>query len=81
MFKFLYKLNMLSKILSFFGYESIICYINGAASLPPPLSCEQEKLLIDTIETEVSRKQLIEHNLRLVVYIAKKFETTGAGIE
>ncbi len=74
-------LGLLGKILSFFGLKSIACYINGAVSLPPPLSCDEEKRLIDTIETEGSRKLLIEHNLRLVVYIAKKFEATGAGIE
>lgn len=79
--KLLSKFRLLYKILAFFGYDNFIFYINGAASLPPPLSFEEEKLLIDTIEREESRKLLIEHNLRLVVYIAKKFEATGAGIE
>lgn len=79
--KLLKKLPIIGKILAFFGLDNIVFYINGAASLPPPLSVEEEKELIDNIECEESRKLLIEHNLRLVVYIAKKFEATGAGIE
>ena len=57
-------------------------YINGAESLPRPLSAEEEARLLLEIEREESvRAKLVEHNLRLVVYIAKKFENTGAGIE
>ncbi len=58
-------------------------YINGADSLPPPLSKEDEQkafMLIKTDEKK-ARELLIVHNLRLVVYIAKKFESTGVGIE
>ncbi len=60
-----------------------IFYINGAATLPPPLTPQVEAGAIDLLETdpETARRLLIEHNLRLVVYIAKKFENTGAGIE
>ncbi len=64
-----------------------VYYINGAASLPPPLSAEEELLSIGALESPDSavsagaRTRLIEHNLRLVVYIAKKFENTGAGLE
>jgi len=60
-----------------------VYYINGSATLPPPLSPEEEHAVIEQLETdpEAARQQLIEHNLRLVVYIAKKFENTGAGIE
>jgi RNA polymerase sporulation-specific sigma factor len=53
--------------------------------LPPPLDTEEENILIDNLRTgidiEETKKLLIEHNLRLVVYIAKKFENTGIGIE
>ncbi len=57
-------------------------YINGAEALPKPLSAEEEAALLLRIEEEESvRAILVEHNLRLVVYIAKKFENTGVGIE
>lgn len=60
-----------------------IHYIGGSESLPPPLPAEEEVRLISLLETEgtYARKMLIEHNLRLVVYIAKKFENTGVNIE
>ena len=62
--------------------ENLIFYINGADTLPPPLTREQEDKLLDARDTDqTARAQLIEHNLRLVVYIAKKFENTGIGIE
>lgn len=56
-------------------------YINGSDTLPPPLKEEEEERLIRRLPCEDARCALIEHNLRLVVYIAKKFENTGAGIE
>lgn len=58
-------------------------YIGGAEILPPPLSSEEESLLLEKMyeEEESARKTLIEHNLRLVVYIAKKFDNTGIGVE
>ncbi len=56
-------------------------YINGAETLPPPLDEAIEEKYILTIENPASRDALIEHNLRLVVYIAKRFENTGVGIE
>lgn len=58
-------------------------YINGAESLPPPLSKEEEMRAISMLATdfETAREILIVHNLRLVVYIAKKFDSTGIGIE
>ena len=58
-----------------------IYYINGSDSLPPPLTAEEEERFIKDINLEGPRRILIEHNLRLVVYIAKRFENTGAGIE
>ena len=59
-----------------------IYYINGPQILPPPLSPEEEAETIANLEEDRSLcKILIEHNLRLVVYIAKKFENTGTGLE
>lgn len=58
-----------------------VYYINGAETLPPPLDSETEEKMIDNISEQYARDALIEHNLRLVVYIAKRFENTGAGIE
>ncbi len=55
-------------------------YINGPENLPPPLSAEKEQELLDQ-KTEKAREQLIVHNLRLVVYIAKKFDSSGVNIE
>ena len=59
-----------------------IYYVNGPEVLPPPLSREEEAEMIERLEfDDRARQLLIEHNLRLVVYIAKRFENTGAGIE
>ena len=59
-----------------------IYYVGGSEVLPAPLSREEEAELILRLPTEeYARQVLIEHNLRLVVYIAKRFENTGAGIE
>lgn len=59
-----------------------IFYINSPETLPPPLSKEEECDAIRRIRyDESARITLIEHNLRLVVYIAKKFENTGTGLE
>ena len=59
-----------------------IYYINGPDVLPAPLTKEEEADIISRLENdEDARSVLIEHNLRLVVYIAKKFENTGTGIE
>lgn len=58
-------------------------YINGPDNLPPPLTKEEEENAFALLENgdNNAKNILIEHNLRLVVYIAKKFETTGIGIE
>lgn len=68
-------------ILSLKG-ESVY-YINGPENLPPPLTKEEEAKILDEIEkgNDSGREKLIIHNLRLVVYISKKFENTGIGIE
>ena len=58
-----------------------IHYIGGSDTLPPPLSREREAELLGRMEEEAARKELIEHNLRLVVYIARRFENTGINIE
>ena len=61
-----------------------IFYIAGSQTLPPPLPPEEEDALIERLTEEDNlevRQQLVERNLRLVVYIAKKFENTGIGIE
>ena len=59
-------------------------YIGGADILPPPLDSAEEGKMIALLGTEEdgkARSSLIEHNLRLVVYIAKKFDNTGVGVE
>ena len=74
--------RIIVKILSVFYKRNEIYYINGPDMLPPPLTAEEEARAIAELDTspEVAGV-LIEHNLRLVVYIAKKFENTGVGIE
>ena len=56
-------------------------YIGGSDTLPPPLTKEREAELLAHLGEEGARQELIEHNLRLVVYIARRFENTGVGIE
>ena len=58
-----------------------IYYIGGSDTLPPPLTKERETYLLDRIDQAEARQELIEHNLRLVVYIARRFENTGIHIE
>ena len=60
-----------------------IHYIGGSDILPPPLSKNEERKAIEALERgdEAAKKKLIEHNLRLVVYIARRFENTGVGLE
>lgn len=74
-------LRMLAKILP----AKAVHYIGGVDTLPPPLDAEQEYAMIENIrngiDVEETKKTLIERNLRLVVYIAKKFENTGVGVE
>ena len=66
-----------------FQREQEVHYIGGAEVLPPPLEAERERecILLMGDNCAEARKELIEHNLRLVVYIAKKFDNTGVGVE
>ena len=64
-----------------FGSGREVHYIGGTEVLPPPLEGMRESEMINRLGTEYAedaKKVLIEHNLRLVVYIAKKFDNTGA---
>lgn len=63
--------------------EGTVAYIGGSDTLPAPLTREEEQALFLSMDEqpETARQTLIEHNLRLVVYIARKFENTGVGIE
>ncbi|MDR0992894.1 MAG: RNA polymerase sporulation sigma factor SigE [Ruminococcus sp.] len=75
-----------NKIVYFFTkFKPPVYYINGPETLPPPLPREREEALFAQIEQgeneSAARKTLISHNLRLVVYIAKKFESTGINLE
>ena len=67
-----------------FGKKGEIHYIGGAEVLPPPLEPDEEAGLLELLETEEREKvksMLVERNLRLVVYIAKKFDNTGISVE
>jgi len=66
-----------------FGLSDGVFYINGPETLPPPLTKEQEEQAFAMLMTDdpKGREKLIVHNLRLVVYIAKKFESTGICID
>ena len=72
---FLAKIGILS--------ECGIYYIGGSDTLPPPLKGEAEQQALDALEQgkEEARQLLVEHNLRLVVYIARRFENTGVNLE
>ena len=73
------KIFALLKRLGLFGGTY---YISSAETLPPPMSAEEENDVILRLEEEPElRRALVERNLRLVVYIAKKFENTGVNIE
>ena len=75
-------MNIKSIIESIFKNDSVY-YIGGSDSLPPPLSVEEEnenlKLMME--DNQDAKNCLIEHNLRLVVYIARKFDNTGINVE
>ncbi len=72
-------INLLIKL----KLHSEVHYVGSSEALPPPLTNDEEKFLIDKLEEgdRAVKSVLIERNLRLVVYIARKFENTGVGIE
>ena len=71
---------ILCRLLMRLGLIKPLFYINGAETLPPPLSAEEEREILESNDKEMQEK-LIVHNLRLVVYIARKFDTSGCNIE
>ena len=72
----------IQKIIARLTKKGGIYYINGPDLLPPPLTREEESRIISRLSyDEDARLTLIEHNLRLVVYIAKRFENTGINVE
>ena len=76
-------LKILQKLKKLFVWENTVYYIGGSDTLPPPLSRQEEQRVMERIRSgdNRAREPLIVHNLRLVVYIAKKFESPGAGTE
>ena len=80
---FQFKVVPTIKNLMFFR-QGDVHYIGGSDVLPPPLEPEEEAMVIADMHgeyAEQARSVLIEHNLRLVVYIAKRFDNTGIGLE
>ena len=75
--------GILLRLQLFFTDDNTVFYINGSDSLPPPLGKAEERAVLDRIKSgdNRAREPLIVHNLRLVVYIAKKFESPGASTE
>ncbi len=74
--------QFIKKVFNIHTQDNVVFYINGAQTLPPPLSPEEEaEILLRFSSDPEAKKILVERNLRLVVYIAKKFENTGIGIE
>ncbi|MGD9677900.1 MAG: RNA polymerase sporulation sigma factor SigE [Vulcanibacillus sp.] len=72
------------RVLFLLGFKTEeIYYIGGSETLPPPLTKEEEEFLIEKLPNgdETVKSMLIERNLRLVVYIARKFDNTGVNIE
>ena len=74
-------LEMLQKLIS--GKEKGVYYIGGSDVLPPPLKGAEEQEALEALERgeEAAKQRLVEHNLRLVVYIARRFENTGTNLE
>lgn len=81
MLKLLRKL--IARLYDRLGLERELNYMGGGESLPPPLSKQEELELSERAAEgdDAAKRRLIEHNLRLVVYIAKKFDNTGVSIE
>jgi RNA polymerase sporulation-specific sigma factor len=81
-FKWSIKLTLI-KLLKLLGLSEDVFYVGSSEALPPPLSQDEEGVLLERLEAgdKNVKSILIERNLRLVVYIARKFENTGIGIE
>lgn len=77
------RLQRLLQKIKFFLFRRHIHYINGSQTLPEPLPKEEEEALLARLQAgdNTVREALIVHNLRLVVYIAKKFESSGVFVE
>ena len=71
------------RLLKLLGIEEDVYYVGSSEALPPPLTNDEENMLLQRLEKgdHSVKGTLIERNLRLVVYIARKFENTGVGIE
>jgi RNA polymerase sporulation-specific sigma factor len=76
-------LNILYKLKNLFHKVGELFYIGSTDKLPPPLSKEEEEYYVTLAEDgdNFARDKLIEHNLRLVVFLAKKYENTGVDLE
>ncbi len=76
-------MDRLKRFLKVFSLsENILRYIGSGESLPSPYSAEEEAELVSKLPNDIAvRNDLIEHNLRLVVYIARRFENTGADLD
>ena len=78
------KIQMLKRLfMRLFVTDDEIFYINGSETLPPPLSKAEEQSVVEKLKNgdSTGKDELIVHNLRLVVYIAKRFESAGANLE
>lgn len=81
------KMKIFKKIKEFiiklYSKDNYLEYIGGTDILPPPLTQEEEEEYLNSLQmgSEEAKKIIIEHNLRLVVYIARKFENTGIFVE
>lgn len=75
--------KIIKKILTIFNSEENIFFIGSADKLPEPLSKEEEIKYVELSQNgdELARSKLIEHNLRLVVFLSKKYENTGVDLE
>ena len=75
--------NLLAKCAERLSLRQGVWYINGPETLPPPLTRQEEQYWFERLEREdpEAKRILIVHNLRLVVYIARKFESSGVGVE
>ena len=76
-------MQILRKIRLFFNFDNEVMYINGSETLPPPLTKAEEASIMKKIVDgdDNAREELITHNLRLVVYIAKKYDSPSASAE